>query len=227
MSVNCEIISLPFRRRLIGAVVTDNGPTRLPRFTETAAAMPSFLPTDKQRQLIVAAYKCCLDIGLVSGVFNVEMKMTATGPRLLEINARMAGFYVRDWIKTIYSIDILFCAFAIACDVCPILPDRPIPAGQLVGLMLVPSAHRQALSTPTTHRVLNLLEENGVIRINYIEPVLPPPNCDRYEEPYANVAVLDRDADSALTKIAAVFDLLGLNTDQYPVEEFLRDFRKC
>jgi len=188
--------------------------------------MPSFLPTDKQRQLIVAAYKCCIDVGLVSGVFNVEMKMTATGPRLIEINARMAGFYVRDWIKTIYSLDILFCAFAIACDVCPILPKRLQPVGQLVGLMVVPSAHRQVLANPSTHNVLRLLEENGVIRVSYIEPFLPPQELDSYEEPYASVAVLDCDADSALIKVTALFNLLGLNNEQYPVEKFLKDFKR-
>ena len=38
-------------------------------------------------------------IGLETGVFNVELKMCPTGPRLLEINARMGGYYLRDWIN--------------------------------------------------------------------------------------------------------------------------------
>jgi hypothetical protein len=40
------------------------------------------------------------------------------------------------------------------------------------------------------------------------------------------VAVMDVDSDAALTKVAAVFNFLGLNNDQYPVEDFLGDFRK-
>jgi carnosine synthase len=156
------------RRRLLCAFVTDNGPTRVPRFTETAAAMPSFLPRDKQCQLIAAAYKCCLEIGLVSGVFNVEMKMTSCGPRLIEINARMAGFYVRDWIRTVYSVDILFCAFAIACDVRPSLPRRLRAAGQMVGLMIVPSAHRHsAIRQPSPYCVsLRKTESSGSRTLN-------------------------------------------------------------
>jgi carnosine synthase len=42
---------------------------------------------------VTAAHQCCTEIGLVDGVFNVEMKMTKTGPNLIEINARMGGFY--------------------------------------------------------------------------------------------------------------------------------------
>jgi len=214
-----------FRRKLIGAFVSDNGPTRVPRFTETAAAMPSFLPLDKCRQLIVAAYQCCVEIGLVSGVFNVELKMMPTGPKLIEINARMGGFYLRDWIRTLYNVDTLMCAFMIACNICPCLPPDPQPTGQLVGVMAVPSAHRRALSNPENMKLLQLLEENGVVRVNRIEPYLPPPEEDCYEEPYASIAVMDRDPEVAKTKIVGVFSLLGMNTKEYPVEEFLRDFR--
>lgn len=64
--------------------------------------MPSCLPNNKIEQLITAAYQCCTEIGLVSGVFNVEMKMTPTGPKLIEINARMGGYYLRDWIKDLW-----------------------------------------------------------------------------------------------------------------------------
>jgi carnosine synthase len=215
-----------YRRKLIGAYVSDNGPTRVPRFTETAAAMPSFLPMDKHRQLVVAAYQCCVEIGLVSGVFNVELKMTTTGPKLIEINARMGGFYLRDWIHTIYNVDILQCAFMICCGICPCLPPDPKPMGQLIGVMTVPSAHRKALSDPANMRLLQLLEDNGVVRVNRIEAGhLPPPEEDCYEEPYANIAVLDRDPEVAKSKILGVFTLLGMNTKEYPVEEFLRDFR--
>ncbi|XP_052214299.1 carnosine synthase 1-like [Dreissena polymorpha] len=81
-----------YGNKLVGAFISDNGPTNFPSFRETAATMPSLLPPDRQAQLIVAAFKCCVDIGLSDGVFNVEMKMTARGPKLIEINGRMAGF---------------------------------------------------------------------------------------------------------------------------------------
>jgi carnosine synthase len=96
-----------FQRQLIAAFVSDNGPTRQGRFTETPVLMPSCLLPDREGQLVTAAYQCCTEIGLVDGVFNVEMKMTKTGPNLIEINARMGGFYLRNWILTCYGIDLL------------------------------------------------------------------------------------------------------------------------
>jgi len=215
-----------YKRKLVGAFVSDNGPTRLPKFTETAAAMPTFLPDDKRRQLIVAAYQCCVEIGLTSGVFNVELKMTPTGPKLIEINARMGGFYLRDWIKTLYGVDILLCVFMIACDIKPILPVV-VPDSQMIGVMAIPSAHRKALSDPVNTKLMSLLEENGVIRVNRLDQELPPASEDRYEEPFLNIAVQDANWETAKTKVTGVFSLLGLNTTEYQVEEFLRDFRKC
>ncbi|CAC5390296.1 CRNS1 [Mytilus coruscus] len=91
------------KRQLITAFFSDNGPTRNGSYTETTA-----LPLDRKGQPITAAYQCCTEIGLVDGVFNVEMKMTNTGTRLIEINARMDGFYLRDWIKLAMGM-IFYC----------------------------------------------------------------------------------------------------------------------
>ncbi|RMB98080.1 hypothetical protein DUI87_25558 [Hirundo rustica rustica] len=75
-----------FEGRLLGAWVSDNGPTRVPAFLETAACLPSCLPADRQAQLVRAALECCRACGLRDGVFNVELKLGPAGPRLLEIN---------------------------------------------------------------------------------------------------------------------------------------------
>lgn len=91
---------LYYRGGLLGAIVADAGPTRLPMFTKTAAALPSCLPVDKKEMLIMAAYKCCVEIGLVTGIFDVELKMTPVGPKLIEINPRVGFFHGREWIKS-------------------------------------------------------------------------------------------------------------------------------
>jgi len=63
------------------ARVVDNGPTAEPYFAETWGVCPSLLkPADQTvlRDLSVAALKCC---GFDVGVFHVECKLTARGPR--------------------------------------------------------------------------------------------------------------------------------------------------
>merc|ERR1740117_2652851 len=73
------------------AAVADNGPTLEPYFNETWAVCPSLLPKDQQAALKDLAVKSCDALGLTSGVFHVECKMTSTGPHLIEVNARMGG----------------------------------------------------------------------------------------------------------------------------------------
>ncbi|XP_016154354.1 PREDICTED: LOW QUALITY PROTEIN: carnosine synthase 1 [Ficedula albicollis] len=106
-----------FEGRLLGAWVSDNGPTRVPAFLETAACLPSCLPADRQAQLVRAALECCRACGLRDGVFNVELKLGPAGPRLLEINPRMGGFYLRDWIREVYGPDLLLAAVLVALGV--------------------------------------------------------------------------------------------------------------
>ncbi|KAL3855371.1 hypothetical protein ACJMK2_014582 [Sinanodonta woodiana] len=89
--------------QLVAAFISDNGPTRCKTYTETTACMPSVLPYEKQRQLLVAAYQCCRKIGLKNGVFN--------------INGRMGGLDLRDWVRKIYGTDLLLSACEISCDV--------------------------------------------------------------------------------------------------------------
>ncbi|XP_072042757.1 carnosine synthase 1-like [Amphiura filiformis] len=120
-----DIDVIIFERKLVAAFVTDNGLTNYPAYTETVALMPSNLPSDKQAQLVTAAYQCCNEIGLSNGVYNVEMKMTATGPKLIEINARMGGAYICNWIKRLYGVDLMKCAMLISCGIKPYVPKLP------------------------------------------------------------------------------------------------------
>ncbi|XP_015195127.2 carnosine synthase 1 [Lepisosteus oculatus] len=212
-----------FDGRLEGAFVSDNGPTRVPGFTETAAQMPTGLPRDKEAQLIEAAYRCCLGCGLRDGVFNVEMKMTPSGPKLIEINARMGGFYLRDWIREIFGVDILFCAFLIACGLAPRLPPQRLPAlCHLTGVMCVVSQHLHALRTTASPPVLRELHRRGVLRLCEMEEELI---AGEYEEPYCNVGVRAERPQDARLSLLTLSQALGIDSPHYPVSYFLSHFK--
>ncbi|KAG5845449.1 carnosine synthase 1-like isoform X1 [Anguilla anguilla] len=220
-----DVDVLLFDGRLEGAFVSDNGPTRLPAFTETAARMPTGLAPDKRVQLIHAAYHSCLACGLRDGVFNVELKMTPLGPRLLEINARMGGFYLRDWILQLYGVDILLAAFMVACGLPPRLPSATClpPQGHYAGIMCVVSQHRQALNTTAHPRRLRQLHQEGVLRLNELEEELI---SGEYEEPYCNVSVRDDRPDDARQRLLALCQGLGLHCPpRYDLGYFLSQFK--
>ncbi|KAK3586588.1 hypothetical protein CHS0354_027723 [Potamilus streckersoni] len=211
-----------YERKLVAAFVSDNGSTRGERFTETAACMPSCLPYDKRQQLITAAYQCCTEIGLENGVFNVEMKMISTGPKLVEINCRMGGFYLRDWIKKLYGVDLVMFSFLVSCGIRPYCPGLT-PKGQLMGVMCIPSLHSHMLSDPDTLSRLQDLKSKGIIHFNHYDEHAVI-GKDGFEEPFANVAVMEKDiplAKRKLLEFSNEFHITGLN---YNVTDFLAEF---
>uniref|UniRef100_A0A2K5CLZ3 Carnosine synthase 1 n=1 Tax=Aotus nancymaae TaxID=37293 RepID=A0A2K5CLZ3_AOTNA len=211
-----------FGGRLLAAFVSDNGPTKLPGFTETAACMPTGLAPEQEAQMVQAAFRCCLGCGLLDGVFNVELKLTGAGPRLIEINPRMGGFYLRDWILELYGVDLLLAAAMVACGLCPALPTHPRARGHLVGVMCLVSQHLQALSSTASRETLQALHDRGLLRLNLLEEALVP---GEYEEPYCSVACAGSSPIEARLRLLGLCQGLGIDGPNYPVAHFLSHFK--
>lgn len=211
-----------FGGRLLAAFVSDNGPTRLPGFTETAACMPTGLAPEQEAQLVQAAFRCCLGCGLLDGVFNVELKLTGAGPKLIEINPRMGGFYLRDWILELYGVDLLLAAAMVACGLRPALPTHPRARGHLVGVMCLVSQHPQVLSSTASRETLQALHDQGLLRLNLLEDILVP---GEYEEPYCSVACAGESPAEARLRLLGLCQGLGIDGPHYPVAHFLSHFK--
>ncbi|XP_019593298.1 carnosine synthase 1 [Rhinolophus sinicus] len=214
-----------FGGRLLAAFVSDNGPTRLPGFTETAACMPTGLAPEQEAQLVQAAFRCCLGCGLLDGVFNVELKLTGSGPRLIEINPRMGGFYLRDWILELYGVDLLLAAAMVACGLRPALPAHPRARGHLVGVMCLVSQHLQVLNSTASQEALQALHDRGLLRFNLFlssEEALVP---SEYEEPYCSVACAGSSLAEARLRLLGLCQGLGIDGPHYPVAHFLSHFK--
>ncbi|CAI9735576.1 carnosine synthase 1-like [Octopus vulgaris] len=208
-----------YKRKLIAAFVSDNGPTRLPNFTETAALLPSILSDEKQNQLIVAAYQCCLEIGLESGVFNVEMIMSVTGPKLCEINSRMGGAYLRDWIKLCYGVDIMFCDLLISLGIEPHVKCK-YSQTYLAGIMCLASEHAHIFKDEQKMNLIRAKHESKQIRYNQFLEKL---HLEYEEELYfASIAVIEPDPITAKRSLIKISEELGIKTDSYNVEQFLK-----
>ncbi|KAG8434852.1 hypothetical protein GDO86_012989 [Hymenochirus boettgeri] len=209
--------------RILAAYVSDNGPTLLPGFTETAAALPSRLCAEQCCQLVQAAASCCRAIRLYPGVFNVELKLTEYGPRLLEINPRMGGFYLRDWIHHVYGTDLVMVALALSCGLDPALPAGGAYANAvLVGVMCTGESHEQALYGTARPERLAELHNSGLIRFNRLEG---SPRKGPDQEPYGNVACEGVGQKEAREKLLGVCAVLGLDTEQYPIKYLTGEFQ--
>jgi|GEM_PF-1878891 len=79
--------------------VSDNAPMDKPYAIEKNSTYPSVLSPEIQKQLVDAAGKAGRAMGLKDGNLHVELMMTPDGPRVLEVNARMGGAFVWEFIR--------------------------------------------------------------------------------------------------------------------------------
>lgn len=68
---------------------------------------PSGLTDTEERQLVDHAAACVLCLGFRRGAFNVEVKRTSDGPRLIEVNGRLGGYSTTDIHREVWGIDLV------------------------------------------------------------------------------------------------------------------------
>ncbi|MFH8409103.1 ATP-grasp domain-containing protein [Streptomyces sp. NPDC018019] len=87
--VSVESVTVEGVRTVLG--VTDKALGPHPHFVELGETFPSILPDSVQKQCTATAAAALDAVGHDFGAAHVEIKMTATGPKLIEVNARMPG----------------------------------------------------------------------------------------------------------------------------------------
>jgi len=95
--------------------VSDNPPMDKPYAVEKATSYPSQLPKWVQEALADAAGRAVfavargagIPVGQIVGNMHVELMMTKDGPRLLEINARMGGAEVFNWMRSATGFNLI------------------------------------------------------------------------------------------------------------------------
>jgi biotin carboxylase len=70
--------------------ITDRTPLAKP-FRETGVILPTSLPTERVEALHACATAAITALGIDYGATHTEMKFTADGPRIIEVNARLGG----------------------------------------------------------------------------------------------------------------------------------------
>jgi biotin carboxylase len=68
---------------------------------------PSGLSVSQEAELIDHAASCVRAIGFRRGAFNVEVKRSAKGPRMIEVNGRLGGYSTTDIHREVWGIDLV------------------------------------------------------------------------------------------------------------------------
>lgn len=191
---------------------TDNFPTAAPFFVETGDAMPSRHEDEDLAAVFGMAVEAARALGLKDGALHVEARIGQEGPRLIEVNPRMGGDYLYDWVKTVWAVDLIEESARIALGLRsdPKSPKEPLT--HLVGKYLIPSSSGviSGMKAPSEDRFdrrkvhdVTLLKEPG-------DPVLVPPEGfeaigwvvgkgDTYAEAELNLDEALKDVDVTIT----------------------------
>jgi biotin carboxylase len=107
---------------IVPLAVTGKHPLLEP-FRETGQFWPSHLPEDEQRQVIDLATAAVRALGVTSGICHTEIKLTPSGPRLIEVNGRLGG-HLNELARRSCGVDLVRTAGLLALG-------RPLPHGRL------------------------------------------------------------------------------------------------
>jgi biotin carboxylase len=107
-----EAITHEGRTTILG--VTDKVVAREPYFIEVGHQFPARL--DEADRAAIHAYvtRCLAAIDFREGVSHTEVKLTPSGPRLVEINPRPGGNYIVDLVRLVTGVDQLEAQLAAA-----------------------------------------------------------------------------------------------------------------
>ncbi|MFJ2060668.1 acetyl-CoA carboxylase biotin carboxylase subunit family protein [Streptomyces sp. NPDC087908] len=92
--------------------VTDRLPL-LPPFREGGLGGPTLLPEDQRDEVCAFVARALTALGVMAGITHTEVKLTADGPRIIEVNGRLGGF-LRDVIPKVSDINPILLAMQAA-----------------------------------------------------------------------------------------------------------------
>lgn len=90
---------------MVFASVSQNWPTAEPSFQETGLHCPPDHKPREVRRLVAFTAKAVKAFGFERGVLHVEGKYTSSGPRIVEVNARMGGARLHQIVEAVWGVD--------------------------------------------------------------------------------------------------------------------------
>jgi biotin carboxylase len=100
-----SVESLVFQGEISHLTVTDKFPPAFP-FRETGDLMPSWLDRRQRAEIEAVTTAAIRAVEATHGALHTELKLTASGPQIIEINGRLGGFIARS-METVFGYDIV------------------------------------------------------------------------------------------------------------------------
>ncbi|WP_281890497.1 ATP-grasp domain-containing protein [Paenibacillus sp. YYML68] len=207
--ISVESISYEGETTILG--VTDKSVTGTPYFIENGHMFPARLSDELRSEVEQYVKKALQAVGYDHGIAHTEVKLTADGPRIVEINPRTAGNYIVELIKRVTDIDLLHAFVDLSLGRKPALEARDCGIQSAAVMFLVPPrggnlTHIQGVDTlETDDNLVRYKIENAAGR-----SISTPIDNACY---LGHVVAVDREglnarayAEAALQRIVLTFD---------------------
>ncbi|GAB7029056.1 ATP-grasp domain-containing protein [Streptomyces sp. NPDC021749] len=134
--VSVETVSYGGTTQVVG--ITDKSVGGAPAFVETGHMFPAALPPADREAAERTARQALEALGLDDVVAHTEIKLTADGPRVVEVNPRPAGNRITELIRHVTGIDLAAAGVDVALGREPDLRHRHTGLGSAAIGFLVP-----------------------------------------------------------------------------------------
>ncbi|MEK8131542.1 ATP-grasp domain-containing protein [Paenibacillus filicis] len=134
--VSVESISYNGETTILG--VTDKSVTGTPYFIENGHMFPARLSEEAHREVTQFVRDALQATGFNHGIAHTEVKLTAEGPRIVEINPRTAGNYIVELIDRVTGIDLLEAFVDLSIGKQPAVAARDLGIASAAVMFLVP-----------------------------------------------------------------------------------------
>lgn len=133
--VSVESVSYNGETTILG--ITDKSVTGTPYFIENGHMFPAKLSDETQAAVTRFVQDALQAVGFDHGIAHTEVKITADGPRLIEINPRAAGNYIVELIERVTGIDLLHAFVDLSLGRRPVIAatDRGIASAAVMFLV--------------------------------------------------------------------------------------------
>lgn len=128
--------------------ITERTVSPLPHFVETGHLFPADLPPALADQIAQTARQALEAVGFRRGPAHVELKLTAAGPVVVEINGRLAGGMIPELVRHATGVDLVEQQIRAAVgQPLRLAPDRARHAG--IKFLIAPATGRLAAISGT------------------------------------------------------------------------------
>ncbi len=116
--------------------VSQNWPTHEPSFQETGLHCPPDHDRRAVAKLVDLAVLHAQRFGLHEGVLHIEGKCTSRGPRIVEINCRLGGGRIHEFVERVWGVDLVAAQVRASLGLPPQVKPARKPLCAIVNVMV-------------------------------------------------------------------------------------------